>query len=102
MSLRHRITARHAIRTSALLDDLLRASRQPDEAFAILEDVASAHPDLEARILFAANTAGRRAYGRITTVRQALVRIGLVSASEVLLEALERVEPMQPLTLAAA
>jgi HD-like signal output (HDOD) protein len=52
-----------------------------------LELIARSHPALERRLLRCANTAGRRALYRITDVRTALVRLGLRTASDVLLEA---------------
>ena len=91
--LNRRITATHGHGTSSLLDELLRASRRPNDAFDIFEDVAERYPDVKRHLLHAANTAGRRGVYRVTTVRQALVRMGLVASSEVLLHAAHRAEP---------
>ena len=88
-----RITAVHGARTTDLLGELLEASRKPDHAFDVLEDLCERHPELRTVLLAAANTAGRRATYRVTSIRQALVRLGLVAASEVLLHAAHRAEP---------
>ena len=91
--LRSRITGRHGSKTTSLLEPLLEASRRPDDAFEILIEVAEAHPEMKALLLKAANSATRRGYQRIRDVRPALVRIGVLAAARLMLEAAHREDP---------
>lgn len=81
------------MKTTSLLEPLLQASRRPDDAFEILIEVAESHPEMETLLLKAANSAMRRGYQRIRDVRQALVRIGVLHAAQLMLEAAHREEP---------
>lgn len=91
--LRSRISARHGAATETILDSLMRASGSPHDGFEILEAVVERDPELRRLLLRAANCAGRRAMEPIRTPRQALVRLGLRTASRVLLEATNRADP---------
>ncbi|HJL20571.1 MAG TPA: HDOD domain-containing protein [Sandaracinaceae bacterium LLY-WYZ-13_1] len=91
--MRTRVTGRHGHATNSIVGELLEASRRPHDAFDILERVTRREPALERHLLRVANAAGRRGFIRITDVRAALVRLGLVTASRILLEAAHRAEP---------
>ncbi len=94
-SLSRRVTGRHSATSQDLLDGLLEASRAPDQAFDIVERMATRDPSLGRRLVSASNSAGRRGVHRVTTVRGALVRLGLRQASEILLHEAERFSPTE-------
>lgn len=92
-SLGRRVTGEHGASCQALLDGLLEASRRPEAAFDIVEKMAVEHPEIGRQLVRASNAAGRRGYHRVTSVRAALVRLGMVQASQILLEDVNRFSP---------
>lgn len=87
------MTGEHGTSCQDLLHGLLEASRRPEAAFEIVEKMAVSHPELGRQLVRASNSAGRRGYQRVTTVRGALVRLGMVQASRILLEDINRFSP---------
>lgn len=91
--MRSRVTGQHGAGTSELLGVLLECSRRPERGFDLLEKIVERDPALRRQLLRVANAPRHRGLMPVTRTRQALVRLGLVTASEVLLEASHRVEP---------
>ncbi|MGE0785371.1 MAG: HDOD domain-containing protein [Sandaracinaceae bacterium] len=88
-----RITGQHGHRSQSVIFGLLRAAQSPNGAFEIIEELTRAEPELGQLLIRASNTAGRRGITRVDTVRGALVRLGVLRASRLLLETTNKADP---------